>query len=64
MKLATLMQTLEAAKERENTLSKKVKADKALLESIAVTQNSFRDSVEHWTKGLVNIAAAIDEELA
>ena len=46
------------------TLSEKVKADKALLESIAVTQNSFRDTVEHWTEGLVNIAAVIDEELA
>ena len=64
LKLATLMQTLEAAKEREKTLSEKVKADKALLESIAVTQNSFRDTVEHWTEGLVNIAAVIDEELA
>ena len=63
LKLATLMQTLEAAKEREKTLSEKVKADKALLESIAVTQNSFRDTVEHWTEGLVNIAAVINEEL-
>ena len=37
LKLATLTQTLEAAKEREKTLSEKVKADKALLKSIAVT---------------------------
>lgn len=64
MKLATLTQTLDDTKEREKTLSEKVKADKALLESIAVTQNSFRDTVEHWTEGLVNIAAVIDEELA
>ena len=45
-------------------MSEKVKADKALLESIAVTQNSFRDTVEHWTEGLVNTAAVINEELA
>ena len=45
-------------------MSEKVKADKALLESIAVTQNLFRDTVEHWTEGLVNIAAVINEELA
>ena len=45
-------------------MSEKVKADEALLESIAVTQNSFRDTVEHWTEGLVNIAAVINEELA
>ena len=47
VKLATLTQTLDNAKEREKTLSEKVKADKALLESIAVTQNSFRDTMEH-----------------
>ena len=45
-------------------MSEKVKADAALLESIAVTQNSFRDTMEHWTEGLVNIAAVINEELA
>ena len=45
-------------------MSEKVKADEALLASIAVTQNSFREMVEHWTEGLVNIAAVINEELA
>ena len=64
MKLATLTQTLDAAKEREVILSEKIKADEALLASIAVTQNSFREMVEHWTEGLVNIAAVIDGELA
>ena len=47
LKLATLTQTLEAAKEREKTFAEKVKADATLLESIEVTQNSFRDTVEH-----------------
>ena len=42
LKLATLTQTLDAAKEREVTLSEKIKADEALLASIAITQNSFR----------------------
>ena len=64
LKLATLTQTLDAAREREVTLSEKIKADKALLASIAVTQNSFMETVEHWTEGLVNIAAVIDGELA
>ena len=64
LKLATLTQTLDTAKEREVALSEKIKADKALLASIAVTQNSFRETVEHWTEGLVNIAAVIDGELA
>ena len=59
-----MTQTLDAAREREVTLSEKIKADKALLASIAVTQNSFREIVEHWTEGLVNIAAVIDGELA
>ena len=35
-----------------------------MLASIAVTQNSFRETVEHWTEGLVNTAAVINEELA
>ena len=37
LKLATLTQTLDAAKEREVALSEKIKADEALLASIAVT---------------------------
>ena len=37
LKLATLTQTLDAAKEREVTLSEKIKADEALLASIAIT---------------------------
>ena len=36
LKLATLTQTLDAAREREVTLSEKIKADKALLASIAL----------------------------
>ena len=44
-------------------MPEKIKADEALLESIAVTQNSFSETVEHWTEGLVNIAMVIDEEL-
>ena len=51
LKLATLTQTLDGAKEREVTLSVKGKADEALLASIAVTQNSFKETVEHWTEG-------------
>ena len=46
------------------TLSEKIKADAALLASIAVTQNSFRETVENRTEGLVDAAAAIDKELA
>ena len=64
LKLATLTQTVDAAKEREVTLSEKIKTDEALLASIAVTQNSFRETVEHWTEGLVNITAVINGELA
>ena len=45
-------------------MSEKIEADKALLASIAVTQNSVRETAEHWTDGMVNIAAVIDEELA
>ena len=64
MKLATLTQTLDGAREREVALSEKIKADEALLVSAAASQNAFRETVEHWTEGLVNIAAAIDGELA
>ena len=45
-------------------MSEEIKADEVLLASIAVTQNSFREAVEHWTEGLVNISAVIDGELA
>ncbi len=58
-----MTQTLDGAGEREVTLSEKIKADKALLESIAVTQNTFRENVEHWTEGLVDVTASIDREL-
>ena len=46
------------------TLSEKIKADEALLANVAATHYAFRETVEHWTEGLVNIAAAIDGELA
>src|SRR4051812_30317928 len=63
MKLATLTKTLESAKERETSLRKEVTDNEALLKSAAVTQNNFRATVEQWTEGLVDIAAAIDKEL-
>ena len=44
--------------------AEKIKADKALLASAAAAQNAFRENVEHWTEGLVNVAADIDRELA
>ena len=46
------------------TLSEKVKTDEALLASTAAAQNTFRENVEHWMEGLVDVAAAIDGELA
>ena len=35
-----------------------------MLESVAATQNAFRENVEHWTESLVSAAADIDRELA
>ena len=64
MKLTTLTKTLDGAKEREVALKEEIKADKALLESVAATQNAFRETVEHWTESLVNAATDIDKELA
>src|SRR3954467_7522823 len=64
LKLAALTKTLDGAREQEAALKKEIKADKALLESIAATQNTFRENVEQWTEGLVNAAADIDKELA
>ena len=64
LKLATLTQTLDGAKEREVTLSEKVKADEALLANATAAHDAFREIVEHWTEGLVDAAAAIDGELA
>ena len=63
LKLATLTQTLDGAKEREVALKEEIKANEALLTRAAKTQNTFRETVELWTEGLVNIAAVIDEEL-
>ena len=63
-KLAALTKALDGAKEQEAALKKEIEADKALLASATVTQNTFRETVEHWTEGLVNAAADIDRELA
>ena len=62
MKLVTFTQTLDGAREREAALKEKIKADEALLASAAPAQNSFRETVEHWTEGLVDAAAAINRE--
>src|SRR3954468_18519745 len=64
LKLTTLTKTLDGAREQEVALKEEIKADKALLESAAAAQNTFRETVEHWTEGLVNAAADIDRELA
>ena len=47
LKLATLTQTLDGAREREVALSEKIKADEALLASAAAAQNTFRENVEY-----------------
>ena len=59
-----MTKTLDGAREEEVALKEEIKANEALLASAAATQNTFRENVEHWTEGLVNIAAVIDEELA
>ena len=64
LKLATLTQTLDGAKEREVALKEEIKANEALLTRAAETQNTFRENVEHWTEGLVDVAVSIDRELA
>ena len=64
LKLVTLTKTLDGAREQEVALKEKIKADEALLASAAAAQDAFRETVEHWTEGLVNVAAAIDGELA
>src|SRR3954469_19692198 len=56
LKLTTLTKTLDGAREQEVALKEEIKADKALLESAAAAQNTFRETVEHWTEGLVNVA--------
>ena len=50
LKLATLTQTLDGAREREVALSEKVKADEALLANAAAAHDAFRETVEHWTE--------------
>ena len=45
-------------------MSENMKADEALLASAAAAHDAFRETVEHWTEGLVDAAAAIDGELA
>src|SRR3954467_3502667 len=63
LKLETLDKALDSAKEREAALRKEVADNEELLRSAAVTQNTFRETVERWTEGLVDIAATIDKEL-
>ena len=64
LKLTTLTKTLDVAREKEVALKEKIKAEEVMLASAAVTRNTFRENVEHWTEGLVNVAAYIDRELA
>ena len=64
LKLATLTQTLDGTREREVALSEKIKADEALLANAAAAHDTFKETVEHWTEGLVDAVAAIDGELA
>ena len=64
LKLVTLTQTLDDTREREVALTEKIKADEALMVSATAAQDAFRETVEHWIEGLVNVAAAIDGELA
>ena len=45
-------------------MKEEIKADKVLLESAVAAQNAFKETVEHWTESLVNVAADIDRELA
>ncbi len=47
LKLVTLTQTLDDAREREVALSEKIKPNEALLASATAAQNSFRENVEH-----------------
>ena len=64
LRLTILTKTLDSAKKQEAALREEIKADKALLEIVATTQNAFRETVEHWTESLVNAATDIDKELA
>src|SRR3954464_158804 len=64
LKLETLGKALDSAKERESALRKEVSDNEELLKSAAVSQNTFRETVERWTEGLVDIAVTIDKELA
>ena len=45
-------------------MKEKIKADEALLANAAAAHDAFRETVEHWTEGLVDLAATIDGELA
>src|SRR3954468_11973957 len=64
LKLEALGRALDSAKEREAALRKEVTDNEELLRSAAVSQNTFRETVERWTEGLVDIAVTIDKELA
>src|SRR3954471_11001707 len=63
LKLDTLAKALESAKGQEASLRKEVAGNEELLKRAAVTQNTFQETVERWTEGLVDIATTIDKEL-
>ena len=63
LKLTTLTETLEGARKRELALEKEIQDERALLQSTATAQNTFRSNVTLWTEALVNTAADIDKEL-
>ena len=44
-------------------MKEKIKADEALLANATAAHDAFRETVEHWTEGLVDAAAAFDEHL-
>ena len=59
-----MTQTLNGTGEQEVVLSEKIKANEVLLANAAAAHDAFRETMEHWTEGLVNVATAIDGELA
>ena len=63
LKVSTLTDSLDAARDRETKLKDDLRAERALLDSAASSQNNFQQTMEQWTEELVASAANIDREM-
>ena len=63
LKVSTLKDSLDAARDRETKLKEELRKERALVDSANKAAENFRRTIEVWTEDLVSSASNIDQEL-